>query len=103
MPRSYSDEYLRMLSRTSLNTLGIELARVCVQCNLPMAYVAVALGVSKTTIYNWFRGAGVRENNRSAVDKFLVRVRVDTEAGVLPVTGPKMAKDYLRHNMGAKL
>jgi hypothetical protein len=102
MPRPYSDFYLRSLSKTSLATLGIELAKVCVKCNLPMTYVAATLGVSKTAVYNWFRGAGMRESYHARVERLMAIIAQDIDKGVLPVSGPKAAKKYLSGLRGVK-
>ena len=36
--------------------LGVQLGRMCIERDISVQAVAAALGVSRQTIYNWFRG-----------------------------------------------
>jgi DNA-binding XRE family transcriptional regulator len=36
---------------------GVKLGRVCIRKEVPVAEVALQLGVSRQTVYNWFTGA----------------------------------------------
>ena len=49
MPRSYGDKFLVALKDGDPTRLGVKLGRVCVEANLPAAYVAKALDVSRMT------------------------------------------------------
>jgi transcriptional regulator with XRE-family HTH domain len=42
--------------RASSKLLGVRLGRVCIKEDVPAAVVAQRLGVSRQTVYNWFRG-----------------------------------------------
>jgi hypothetical protein len=53
------------------------------------------------TVYKWFRGMGVRENKRRAIEVFMYLVRQDMEAGLLPATNTASAKEYIRNMIGA--
>ena len=57
-----------MNNRYSLNTvllnqqadqtrLGVKLGKKCIKLGVPVAIIAVRLGVSRQTVYNWFIGA----------------------------------------------
>ena len=96
MPRPYSEEFLRYINSTDANSLGVTLAKAVVKANLPLIYVARALGVSKVTIFNWFRGNGMREVMRGKVEVFLSTLHKDLESGILPVEGYKEAKAYMK-------
>jgi hypothetical protein len=42
--------------RASSKLLGVRLGRVCIKKDVPATVVAQRLGVSRQTVYNWFRG-----------------------------------------------
>ena len=43
--------------RASGKLLGVRLGRVCIKEGVPATVVAQRLGVSRQTVYNWFRGS----------------------------------------------
>ena len=102
MPRTYSEAYLRKLNDdpNEACSLGIDLAKVCTKANLPMTYVAKALGVSKLTIFHWFRGRDVRPSRRPHVNAFIALVERDTVEGKLPAVNMKAAKAYIEDMIG---
>lgn len=101
MARSYGHKFLLELSQNDNTLLGVQLARLCVDANLPAAYVARALQVSPMTVYKWFRGMGVRENKRKTVEVFMDLVRQDMQDGLLPTANAASAKEYIRNMIGA--
>lgn len=102
MPRSYGDKFLRELAdnQNDDNNLGITLAKVCVRANLPLAYVAAALGVTKLSVFHWFRGRAIRLNYRNTVHAFISLVEKDLEAGRLPAANQDRAKGYIQEMIG---
>ena len=103
MARPYGSKFLIALERSKLDTLGIKLAKLCVKANIPATLVAVALETSPTTVYSWFRGQGVREHRRKAVEVFIDLLKEDFESGVLPVANIDAATDYIGTMIGKKL
>ena len=59
MSRPYSQEFIDYVMKTNSEHPGVDLAKVCIQGNLPSAFVASHLGVSRMTVYAWFRGKAV--------------------------------------------
>ena len=100
MPRSYDHKFLLDLQKADPNRLGVKLGRVCVEANLPAAYVAKVLDTSRTTVYSWFRGQGIREERRAKVETFIDLVEKDMKEGVLPAPSIIDAKLYLRELSG---
>jgi hypothetical protein len=100
MARPYGDKFLIALERSQLNTLGLQLAKLCVAANLPATMVAVALEVSATTVYKWFRGQGIREHKRKAVEVFTDLLKEDIANGVLPVKDMNAAAAYMETMLG---
>jgi hypothetical protein len=103
MARPYGEKFLRTLEKSELNTLGIRLAKLCVQANLPATFVAVALKTSSTTVYSWFRGQGIREHKRKVVEVFIDLLKEDFKSGVLPVANLDDAKEYIEAMIGKKI
>lgn len=100
MPRSYDHKFLLELQKADPNRLGVKLGRVCVEANLPAAYVARVLETSRTTVYSWFRGQGIREERRTRVETFIDLIEKDMRERVLPAKTIIDAKLYLRELSG---
>jgi hypothetical protein len=103
MPRSYSDKFLRELEQHDGNSLGVTLARRCVEANLPATYVAIALGTTPTTVFSWFRGQGIREKTRRTVEVFIELLDADTKNGRLPARNMADAKAYIEEMIGIEI
>lgn len=103
MPRNYSPRFLTELAAADPNSLGVRLGRLCVEANLPAAYVAIVLECSRMTIYSWFRGRGISEKRRKVVELFMELVAKDIAEGALPVKGTKDAKNYIMSSWGVSV
>lgn len=103
MPRSYSQKFLLTLFERDSDDLGTRLAKLCVKNNLPMKYVAVALNVTKLTVFNWFRGAKIRPEKHATIEAFITLVEKDAIAGQLPAQSVKLAKHYIETMIGREL
>ena len=100
MTRKYSDELVSFLDDGDISKAGILLAKLCIQANLPAKYVAIALNVSRMTIYSWFRGSYLREKNQDSVRDLIDILKNDLNEGVLPVSDIDGAKLYLEEISG---
>jgi hypothetical protein len=103
MPRSYGEKFLRELSEADPGSAGVKLGRLCVDANLPAAYVSRAMMVSRMTVYSWFRGRSVSERNLKMIDAFTDLVKQDMEIGVLPARNLKDARAYLSAMVGTPM
>jgi hypothetical protein len=103
MPRSYGDKFLVALKDGDPARMGVRLGRLCVEANLPAAYVAKALGTSRTTVYAWFRGQGIREEKRTRIESFIYLVEQDMKEGVLPARNSLDAKIYISNMLGGTI
>lgn len=104
MPRSYSEKFLlELYNAHQSESLGIKLAKICVQANIPASYVAVALEVSSTMVYKWFRGAGIRKKKQKVVEVFMDFLKQDMESGVLPAKNSIDARIYIQNLVGVKI
>lgn len=100
MPRPYGSKFLIALHKSKEDRLGIKLARVCVEANLPATLVAKALNTSSTTVYSWFRGQGIREHTRKSVEVFINLVTKDLAGARLPVKDYDDAVEYIDDILG---
>jgi hypothetical protein len=95
MPRSYSSKFLLTLNKPSAILTGQNLARICVEANLPASYVCKVFGISRMALHTWFRGGPIRNKLMNIVDAFISLVNKDLDAGVLPAKNLKEAKAYI--------
>ena len=95
MSRSYSEAFLLELHRANPNRIGTKLAHACVKANLPAKYVANAMGVTRMTIYSWFRGKPLRFKNELLAERLIECIEEDTAKEHLPAKNNLGAKAYL--------
>ena len=95
MPRSYSSKFLLTLNKPSAILTGQNLARICVEANLPASYVCKVFGISRMALHTWFRGGPIRNKRMDIVLAFISLVNKDLKAGVLPAKNLKEAKTYI--------
>jgi len=103
MPRTYGDKFLIQLQQADPTLLGVRLGRLCVEANLPVAYVAPALEVSRNTVHLWFRGQVMHEHKRKVVEAFMYLIEQVMKNGVLPASNLKRAKAYVEEMIGRKI
>lgn len=56
MPHGYSQYTVTVNKSADKRLLGVALGRVCIAKSVPVSVVAEMFGVSRQTIYNWFGG-----------------------------------------------
>jgi transcriptional regulator with XRE-family HTH domain len=56
--RGYSFQLVKANKAADQKLIGVQLGRVMINNNVPVAEVARRFGVSRQTIYNWFTGVG---------------------------------------------
>jgi predicted transcriptional regulator len=103
MPRTYSEKFLLEMHQADPYRAGVQLAKACVKANLPAKYVAEALGVTRMTIYSWFRGKPIRDKNQQVVEVFTEIVEGDMVRGILPANNLQQAKKYIEDMIGTPL
>jgi hypothetical protein len=103
MSRPYSEKFLLSLSEADASQAGVQLGRLCVEANVPATYIAKALGVTRMTVYCWFRGQDIRKIRRKSVEVLVDLMRQDFANGVLPVKTRFDAKSYIEDLTGEKI
>lgn len=59
MAKGYSTLTVREIEEANPKLLGVKLGRLCVKKDIPVSDVAEYFGVSRVTVYAWFRGQTV--------------------------------------------
>jgi hypothetical protein len=103
MPRTYSEPFLIELHKSDPNQAGTALALACVKANLPAKYVAIALEVSRQTMFSWFRGKPIRYKNLLRVETLTDLIESDTAKGILPAKSVAAARGYIEEMIGRKI
>lgn len=103
MPRTYSEKFLLGMHQADPYRAGVRLAKACVKANLPAKYVAEALGVTRMTVYSWFRGKPIRDKNQQIVEIFTELVEGDMVKGLLPVNNIQQGRKYIEDMIGKPL
>jgi len=58
MAYGYSLRLIEQNKAADMRRLGVHLGRLCIEHQVPVAVVAKRFGVTRQTVYNWFRGVG---------------------------------------------
>ena len=56
MTYGYSQSLVYANKKASVKSLGVALGRVCIRANISVSKIADDFGVTRMTIYNWFKG-----------------------------------------------
>lgn len=59
MSYGYSQNLVSANKKASAKSLGVALGRLCIARGISVATVAHTFGVSRMTVYNWFKGESV--------------------------------------------
>jgi hypothetical protein len=65
MSKGYSALTIREIQDANPTLLGVKLAKICVDRNIPVSDVAEFFSVSRVTVYAWFRGKTVVSGKHS--------------------------------------
>lgn len=54
--RGYSSRFIRQVYAADPELIGVRLAKVCIEHEIPVQDIAEKTGVSRQTVYSWFVG-----------------------------------------------
>jgi len=95
MPKNYSTKFVEAIQSAEGETLGVELAKICVEANIPPRFIAKHFSVTRITIHSWFRGGAIKESKKLKIVKFIEQLYEDLKKGDLPAKDGKSAKEYI--------
>jgi predicted transcriptional regulator len=72
MPKGYSLLMADEIKSADPQLLGVQLGRVCLNKDIPVSDVASFFGVSRMTVYSWFRGKSTVSGKHAEKMKKLV-------------------------------
>ena len=99
MPRFYSERFMLAVHQLDSDRLGVQLAKACIDNNIPATYAAEVMGVSRMTIHSWFRGKPLRDKNASLVKQFINLISEGVSTGYLPAQKMSEAKDFIEKSI----
>lgn len=56
MSNGYSSRFVKTVNSADTGKLGVQLGNLCIENDIPAQDVAAHFGVTRATIYNWFKG-----------------------------------------------
>jgi hypothetical protein len=62
--RGYSFRLVKANQAADPKHIGVRLGRYCITNDIPVTTIAIKLGVTRMTIYNWFTGVGVPNKDK---------------------------------------
>jgi len=76
MPKGYSILLADQIKAADPTKLGVRLARVCINKDIPVSDVAEFFKVSRMTVYSWFRGeVAVSKKYVEKMEKLVARLK----------------------------
>ena len=72
MAKGYSVLIAQEIREANQSLLGVQLGRICLEKDIPVTDVSEFFGVSRVTVYSWFRGKAVVSGKYSDKMKRLV-------------------------------
>lgn len=73
--RGYSSAFVARVHKADPSALGVQLALLCIERNIPAAWVAEQCGVTRQVAYRWFLGGSPRGDKLESVEKLLAQLR----------------------------
>ena len=77
MSYGYSNRLIELNKEADDRLLGVQLGRVCIIRDVPVSDVAVHLGVSRQTVYNWFCGTNAPRAKLEQIQEIISSLAAD--------------------------
>jgi flagella basal body P-ring formation protein FlgA len=103
MAKSYTDKYLLSLNNLNEKRTGVQFGKLCVKANLPPSMIADALGVSRMSVYNWFKGKVINQKNIEKVERCMEIIEFNLNTDKLPATNTFSARTFIIDNVINKI
>jgi hypothetical protein len=99
MGRPYSEKFLLGLYQSDKTKLGVRLGLKAVEANIPATLLAKLLGVTKMTIYLWFRGQNIRKPKQGDVEGMIDTIQGGLNSGLLPAKSNFDAREFFKDSL----
>ena len=93
MAKNYTESFLREQRAFNNNRLGVQFGK------LAATAIANALGVTRQTVYNWFRGNAVRGKNIDKIEKLTGVIKEALDLHKLPAPNTIVAQQFITDNI----
>lgn len=75
MSKGYTSKFIRAVQDADQNKLGVQLAKVCIDNDIPVNDVAQFIGVTRMTVYFWFKGEmNVGDKHKEKIQKLVQKL-----------------------------
>jgi DNA-binding XRE family transcriptional regulator len=75
MSKGYTSKFIKAVEDADQNKLGVKLARVCIANEIPANDVAQFMGVTRMTVYFWFKGEmNVGPKHKEKIEKLVQKL-----------------------------
>ena len=75
MSKGYTSKFIEDVQNADPNKLGVQLAKVCISNDIPVNDVSQFLGVTRMTVYLWFKGAmNVSNKHKEKLQKLVQKL-----------------------------
>lgn len=77
MSRGYTTKFITAVNDADQSKLGVQLGQLCIKKDIPVAHVAEFLGVTRMTVYHWFKGeTNVLKAHKEKIDKLVAKLSI---------------------------
>lgn len=73
MSKGYSTLTVQQINEANELWIGVKLAKICVARDIPVSDIAEHFGVSRVTVYSWFRGKTIVSGKHAEKMKTLIK------------------------------
>jgi len=75
MSKGYASRFAKAVNSADIRKIGVQLGNLCIERDIPAVDVAEFFGVTRATIYNWFKGTtNVPPAYQEAVQQALIKM-----------------------------
>lgn len=75
MSRGYTTKFVKAVNDADQTKVGVQLGQLCIKNDIPVSHVAEFLGVTRMTVYHWFKGeTNVLKAHQEKIDKLVAKL-----------------------------
>lgn len=75
MSKGYTTKFIQAVNGADQTKIGVRLGKICIENDIPVVDVANFLGVTRMTVYHWFKGkTNVLGKHQEEVNKLITKL-----------------------------